>query len=154
MWVSTRRPQLQSHHGSSNRMFSIFLRVFHILYGVEETEQHGCLLVGSQTWTNKTPAILWGESRRCCLIDGGRRLCFSLGVVLIDLHVRPVFGSSFHPQPLYNWGSCMPLVEVLQVQRNGGFTYLKQNCSKQSKYTFFKICCISCLCTLVVIVVA
>lgn len=35
-------------------------------------------------------------------------------------------------------GSYLPLVEVLQVQRNGGFTYLKQNCSKQSRYKFFQ----------------
>lgn len=26
----------------------------HVSHGVEEPEQHGCLLVGSQTWTNKT----------------------------------------------------------------------------------------------------
>lgn len=42
-----------------NECFSFFWR--YVSHGVEEPEQHGCLLVGSQTWTNKTRSHTLGR---------------------------------------------------------------------------------------------
>lgn len=79
-------------------------------------------------------AILWGESRRCrCLIASASLSRCRLDRSPCQGCLWLIFPPSATLQVRY-----MPLVEVLQVQRNGGFSYLKQNCSEQSSYNCFQ----------------
>lgn len=94
----------------------------------------------------KLAAIPWGESRRCrCLIDGGRRLCFSLGVVVIDPPSMTGLSLAHLSTLGYVTSKVSTFVRVqcgvaTSPEEGGGFTHLKQNCSTIKTQSVPKTC--------------